>query len=219
MNDVTGKIEKAAPIEGLWEDPANARTHDDRNRAAIRSSLMQFGQVDPLVVLRDPEDEKRTGRVIAGNGRLSVMRELGWESARVLWVDMTDSQATAFAIAHNRTGELASWDNDVLGALIKQIEEAEPELFAVTGFSLKELEAISGEFAIDPDQGGMPELRSSDDREFQEMTFLLHDAQVEIVSEAVRLARASESLDDSLNPNRNGNAIVHICEEWARGKS
>ena len=138
----TGTLDEAVPIADLWEDPANARTHDERNLASITASLRSFGQVDPLIVLRDTKDKKRNGKVLAGNGRLVAMRDLGWEHVRVLWMEWTDSQATAFGIAHNRTGELASWDNDVLGKLLKQISEEDHELFAVSGFTADEMRAL-----------------------------------------------------------------------------
>jgi ParB-like chromosome segregation protein Spo0J len=55
------------PLDDLHQDPGNVRTHGERNMEAIRESLSQFGQVEPLVV------QEKTGRVIGGNGRLEAM--------------------------------------------------------------------------------------------------------------------------------------------------
>lgn len=49
------------PVADLVLDPANARSHDERNLAAIRDSLARFGQQKPIVVAAD-------GTVLAGNG-------------------------------------------------------------------------------------------------------------------------------------------------------
>ena len=66
------KIE-TVPLADLREDPENARRHPEKNLKAIRGSLERFGQRLPLVV--------RDGIVVVGNGRLKVMRELGWTDA------------------------------------------------------------------------------------------------------------------------------------------
>lgn len=96
-------------IDSLVLDPNNARKHGRRNLDAIRDSLAQFGQRRPLVVRSD-------GVVIAGNGTLEAARSLGWADITVTTVpdEWTADQARAYAIADNRTAELATWDDVVL---------------------------------------------------------------------------------------------------------
>jgi len=95
-------------LADLTEDPENARTHSERNINAIKLSLDEFGQVEPLVV------QASNGKVIGGNGRLQAMRDLGWVKAKVVKVDMDDKEAKALAIALNRTAELAEWNYETL---------------------------------------------------------------------------------------------------------
>jgi len=140
LNIISGEID-LVELEELFEDPANANTHDQRNLEAISASYKAFGQVDALVATKDSSDEHRNGRVIAGNGRLEVMRKLGWTSARVIWVDWGDEQCKAFAIAHNRTSELSKWDPNVLEATLSDLRK-NSELFNVTGFSNDELDKL-----------------------------------------------------------------------------
>jgi len=102
----------------LTQDPRNARLHPDENLAAIKASLAEFGQVEPLVVQRS------SGRVIGGNGRLRAMLELGWREARVVRLDLDDARATALGLALNRTAELATWDTSTLTALVRELGEA-----------------------------------------------------------------------------------------------
>jgi hypothetical protein len=122
-------------IAELELDPANVRRHDASNLDAIRGSLKRFGQQKPIVV-----NEK--GVVIAGNGTLTAARALGWDRIKIVRTELMGSEATAFAIADNRTAELATWDD---GALVEQLSALELEdgaLLEAAGFSSKELEGM-----------------------------------------------------------------------------
>lgn len=106
------------PLAKLKPDPFNARFHPDDNLSAIAASLRQFGQPEPLVVRR------ADGVVISGNGRLAAMQTLGWDTARVQWVDWDEPKARAYSIVANRTAEMAKWDAVLLPT---QIDELLPE--------------------------------------------------------------------------------------------
>lgn len=107
----------ALPIDSLSPDPANARVHDEKNIQAIVASLNRFGQRAPIVV-------QKQGMVVrAGNGRLLAAKKLGWQYIAAVVVDETSVDATAFAIADNRTAELASWDDETLASLLQSLPE------------------------------------------------------------------------------------------------
>lgn len=95
-------------INELIADPANVRRHPEKNMAAIKGSLARFGQTKPIVV-------NHNNIVIAGNGTLEAARALGWEEIDIVRTDMVGSEAIAYAIADNRTAELALWDDESLG--------------------------------------------------------------------------------------------------------
>lgn len=131
------------PIEQLIPDPANVRAHGDRNLAAIASSLARFGQLKPLVV-------QRKGMIVrAGNGTLLAAKKLGWTQLAANVVDMTDTEATAFAIADNRTAELAEWQNKELLEQLQALESDDPELRAATGFMDEDLRKLASQLAAD----------------------------------------------------------------------
>lgn len=136
----------ALPLGELVPDPANARKHNDKNLAAIRGSLAQFGQRKPLVV-------QRTGMIIrAGNGTYEAAKSLGWEHLACVLVDEDDVSAVGFAIADNRTAELAEWDEEVLGKLLREVEVGEEslqEMFAGLAKDLDLIDADSGSGASD----------------------------------------------------------------------
>jgi len=106
-------------IAALRSDDRNARKHGKRNLSTIRESLAQFGQRRAAVIRSD-------GTVLAGNGMLAAAVELGWSELSVTVVpdDWSDDQARAYALADNRTGELAEWDSGVLGDHLKDLQGA-----------------------------------------------------------------------------------------------
>lgn len=133
----------ARPIASLREDPQNARRHDRKNLAAITKSLDEFGQRKPIVALAD-------GTVIAGNGTLAAAKALGWSELAVATFE-DEAKARAYAIADNRAGELATWDDGLLAAALSGVDDS---LRAACGFSTAELERLlrsSGGGQGDPD--------------------------------------------------------------------
>ena len=125
-------------IDELDCDPANVRAHDSKNLDAIKSSLRRFGQQKPIVV-----NEK--GIVIAGNGTLTAARALGWDSINIVKTVLEGSEATAYAIADNRTGELAEWDEEALAKQLSALQIEDEALVEAAGFSDAELTALVNE--------------------------------------------------------------------------
>ncbi len=82
--------------------------------------------------------QRKTRTVLAGNARLAVAKELGWKEAPVLFVDDDAQAAKAFAIADNRTAELAEWD---LEELAKQLGALDAD--DVIGWNAAELDNLS----------------------------------------------------------------------------
>ena len=114
-NQTKAKIARGR-LADIHVDPANVRKHNKKNIEAIKASLLEFGQCKPLVV------QKSTKKILAGNGTYIAMTELGWTECDVILVYMSDIRATAYAIADNRTAELATWDEEGLCALLSQIQ-------------------------------------------------------------------------------------------------
>ena len=125
------EIEKRGVAE-LTQDPRNARSHDGKNIEAIKRSLQEFGQQKPIVV-------NTKGEVVAGNGTLAAALELGWEKIAVVETDLVGSSATAYAIADNRTAELAEWDEKNLASVLKDLDA---DQLGATGFSEEEADTI-----------------------------------------------------------------------------
>lgn len=67
-------------------------------------------------------------------------------------------------------------------------------------------------------EAGFDGLPTEDRAEFQQMTFTLHDSQVETVKDAIRKTDSMDT-ENELNENGNGNAIAFICEMFLNGNS
>lgn len=107
----------AKPIAELTSDPRNARLHGEKNLKSVVDSLRRFGQQKPIVVDAD-------GVVQAGNGTLAAAKELGWTHIAISRTHLRGAEARAFAIADNRTAELAEWDVPELLAQLDELEDA-----------------------------------------------------------------------------------------------
>ena len=127
---------KTVGIDTLEYDPFNVREHDERNIEAIKASLARFGQQKPIVVKKD-------GTVIAGNGTLGAMRMLGFNEVVIAETELDGEEAVAFAIADNRTAELASWNLEDLATRLKELAEDDKGLFDATGFNAQELASMA----------------------------------------------------------------------------
>jgi site-specific DNA-methyltransferase (adenine-specific) len=113
-------------VNSLTPDPANARKHDGKNLQAIAHSLEKFGQRKPICVTPD-------SIVVAGNGTLEAAKSLGWTEIVIARtpVGWTWEQIRAFALADNRTAELAEWDDKVLADQLLELD--------ANGWELEEL--------------------------------------------------------------------------------
>jgi ParB-like chromosome segregation protein Spo0J len=122
-------------IADLSQDPANARLHPERNLAAITASLRRFGQQTPIVV-------DKSNVVRKGNGTLQAAMAMGWDEIDCIRTELTSSDAIAYAIADNRTSELAEWDEDILAAQLQGLLTDDEALLEAAGFTEGELEKI-----------------------------------------------------------------------------
>ena len=118
----------ARPIEALREDPKNARAHPDKNLDAIKDSLTTFGQQKPIVVSRD-------GIVIAGNGTLRA-------ALACVVTDLDADRARGFALADNRTAELAEWD---IVQLQETLASLPADLASLVGWDENEMRRVARE--------------------------------------------------------------------------
>jgi hypothetical protein len=195
------------PLSDLQEAEVNPRIHAKRNLETIRSSLLTFGQVEPLVV------RKANMEVIGGNGRLQVMRELGWIAADCVILDVDENTAKTLGLALNKTGDLAEYDFQVLGGVLRDLKEAGIDLDD-TGWADFEVEPLlqadwSPPAIADDEAGG----GGDDEAQFKSVAF--EESQWEVVKSAIDALRTKEeAAEETLSNSR---ALELICADYIAG--
>jgi hypothetical protein len=122
-------------IDNVLMDPNNARRHDRKSIDGIKGSIAKFGQVESLLV------RKATGVLIAGEGRLVAMKELGYTHVEVKPLPVDATTATALSLALNKTAELSYFDFESVAAQIKGLK-ADGFAVDVLGWAAHELEPL-----------------------------------------------------------------------------
>lgn len=208
---------KRIKASDLQPDIRNANRGTERGRYALETSLREYGAGRSIVVDKE-------GRIIAGNKTLQTAAEMGLDDVVVVQTDgrqivavqrmdldlANDDKARMLAYADNRVGELdLDFDPEVLAA----------DLAADLDFDKfwhdDELNAILQNAPDDATwEDAFGALPDEDKAPFQQMTFTLHDTQVEQVKQALQVATSMGNFTDSINENRNGNALTRICETF-----
>lgn len=129
---ITTKEMQLVPIEKLVPYVNNARTHSPEQINKLRSSLREFGFINPVIIDRDYG-------VIAGHGRILAAKEEGIKDIPCVFADhLTEAQKKAYIIADNRMAMDAGWDEELLRVEIEALQ-AEAFDLSLTGFDEKEL--------------------------------------------------------------------------------
>lgn len=113
----------------------NARSHSPEQINKLRSSLREFGFINPIIIDKDYG-------VIAGHGRLLAAKEEGMTEVPCVFADhLTEAQKKAYIIADNRMALDAGWDEELLRVEIEALQADAFDL-ALTGFDEKELSKL-----------------------------------------------------------------------------
>ena len=114
-------------IEKLVPYANNARTHSAEQILKLRSSLREFGFVNPVII------DKNFG-IIAGHGRVTAAKAEGITEVPCVFVEhLTPAQKKAYILADNRLALDAGWDEEILKAEIEALQEMHFDI-SFTGF-------------------------------------------------------------------------------------
>ncbi len=146
------------PITKLVPYVNNARTHSPEQINKLRSSLREFGFINPVIIDRD-------FGVIAGHGRILAAKEEGIAEVPCVFADhLTQAQKKAYILADNRMAMDAGWDEELLRVEIEALQ-AEAFDLSLTGFDEKELSDLF------KDDGDVQEDDFDVDAELEKPTF------------------------------------------------
>jgi ParB-like chromosome segregation protein Spo0J len=102
------------PLSNLRQYPGNPRRGDVD---LIAESLAAYGQYRPIVVRRSDDT------ILAGNHTFQAAQKLGWQEVAVVYVDADDDRARRIVLADNRTSDLAYYNEEKLGDLLKSLSD------------------------------------------------------------------------------------------------
>lgn len=113
----------------------NARTHSAEQIMKLRSSLREFGFINPVIIDRE-------FNVIAGHGRIVAAKAEGIEEVPCVFADhLTEAQKKAYILADNRMALDAGWDEEMLKVEIEALQAEDIDI-SLTGFDEKELASL-----------------------------------------------------------------------------
>jgi len=136
--ETTTRFEKVN-IDKLVPYARNARTHSKEQILQLRSSLREFGFVNPVIVDKDLN-------IIAGHGRVMAAKEEGLTEIPCVFAEhLTEAQKRAYILADNRLALSAGWDEEMLALEFADLKDIGFDL-GLTGFDEKEIEKL---FAAD----------------------------------------------------------------------
>lgn len=117
------------PYEG------NARVHDEKQIAAIMTSIKEFGFTVAIIANEE-------GMVLAGHGRLEAAKRLGLATVPVRVIaGLTQKQQRAYVLADNKIAQMSKWDRPKLQAEIEMLMTEDFNI-EVTGFSTAEIDLM-----------------------------------------------------------------------------
>lgn len=126
---------ESVDIDKLIPYVNNARTHSKEQINKLRSSLREFGFINPVII-----DSKYN--VIAGHGRILAAREEGITEIPCVLVDyLTEAQKKAYILADNRFALDAGWDEDLLRVEIEALQAEDYDVL-LTGFDPAEIDEL-----------------------------------------------------------------------------
>lgn len=138
-----------AALDSLVPWSENPRINDATVPAVARS-IERFGWLVPIVARRSDR------RVLAGHTRLKAAQQLGLDTVPVVWAELGDGDAAAFALADNRTAELSEWEPGGLAEILQRLrdEDIDVELAGFSDLDVDELLATLGEGESGPGPAG-----------------------------------------------------------------
>ncbi|SHI17705.1 site-specific DNA-methyltransferase [Sporanaerobacter acetigenes] len=126
---------KLINIDELIPYANNARTHSKDQINKLRSSLREFGFINPILIDKDYN-------IIAGHGRVMAAREEGIKEVPCVLVEhLTEAQKKAYILADNRLAMDAGWDDEMLVLELENLKEMDFDM-DLTGFEAAEIDEL-----------------------------------------------------------------------------
>src|SRR6202142_2014560 len=141
------------PIDRPIPYARNSRKIPERAIDKVAASIQEFGWRQSIVVDKD-------GVVICGHTRLLAAKKLGLEEVPVHVADnLTPAQVKAYRLMDNRSHDETSWDFELLGPELLDLQNLGYGNLELTGFDEQEI----ADFLAGPSSPGQEGLTPDDD--------------------------------------------------------
>lgn len=127
------KVMRLAELNAAEYNPRKKLKPGDNEYEKLKNSILTFGNVEPIIW------NKRTGNIVGGHQRVTVLLDLGIAESEVSVVDMPIEREKALNVALNKIG--GDWDMEKLCVLLPEIS-LEMDV-TITGFDLNEVEELT----------------------------------------------------------------------------
>ena len=124
---------KAAQLRAAPYNPRRDLQPEDAEYQKLRRSIETFGYIEPIIW------NERTGNVVGGHQRLTVLENEGEAEADVSVVDLDETQERQLNVALNKIE--GGWDEEKLGLLLAELGDDAP----LTGFTQAEIDSLTND--------------------------------------------------------------------------
>lgn len=190
-------VQNNGQIEGVPKNPRQWSKEDVDRLARSIEETPELLEARGCIVY--PHDGKYI--VLGGNMRLAACKQLGKKEVDCVVLDADTSSEKLKEIVIKDNGSFGAWDFDMLA------NEWDDLPLSDWGVPVQE-------YGSPDDYGEDFTLKDGDKEPFQQMSFLLADAQAEVIKRAVDIAKHEGDVETFGNENGNGNALYKIVKEW-----
>ena len=128
---------KYLPINSIVGYVNNTRTHSQEQINQVKSSISEFGMVNPIGVHKNV--------ILSGHCRWEALKQLDYKEVPTVDLShLTEAQKKAYIIADNKLALNAGWDEELLKIELESLQELDFDL-GILGFDDFEVEQIFGE--------------------------------------------------------------------------
>jgi hypothetical protein len=209
-----------ASLDDLRAADYNPRTITPAAAEGLTTSITEFGDLAGITW------NARTGNLVSGHQRVDRLRKLGakldgagFDEPRLVLPDGTGFpiRVVDWPVEKEKAANIAANNpkiggdfTDGVDALLREVQSTLPDEV----FKAMQFDVLAADLGFVPDSP-LPTLPSGERQPFRNMTFLVHDAQYDVIHRALSTAKAAGEFTGP-NDNSNGNALARMADAYLK---
>lgn len=208
------KIDKLLPLQG------ELKALSDENYEKLKAAIVKHGFSFPELVWKDSLRGNAKYWIVDGHQRVKTVLRMIEEG----WILPGNNLPVSFTEAKNKK---EAYEKILLAVSQygKYTEESMVEFMQITKINFQKVEhqidfpqinikEMKSKWFQDVETVEFPELKTEDREPFQQITFIVHDSQADLIKKALKKAKKKGEKYKTINANYNGNALSVVCEEY-----